>query len=362
MLKNITKKFFCENQKVDINPIFTGHINDTYIITIPGGKEKYILQKINTNVFTNPQAISDMHRKLQELFAKQFGPVSIANILPDLQGNYLTWDSDGQAWRLTGFIEDSYTIEVVQENWQAREAGNAYGWFAFLCSSLNPCDFKEPIKNFHSLSCRLRQFKTAVANDHVGRLNSVQEIVGFYFRLEKKLAQIETLVKQGKIPLRVVHNDTKISNLLFRGQKAVAVIDLDTTGPGILYYDYGDAIRTIANNTKEDEKDLTLIEFNIETFEAFTKAYLHHINAIVTDTEKDFFYLAPMLLTYLMGIRFLTDYLNGDVYYKVNYTEHNLDRSKAQKALIESMERKEETMKKIIKDCFSIINAEEQLS
>ncbi|MDZ4059159.1 MAG: phosphotransferase, partial [Bacteroidales bacterium] len=163
-----------------------------------------------------------------------------------------------------------------------------------------------------------------------------------------KLSLIETLTNEGKIPLRVVHNDTKINNLLFRDKKAVAVIDLDTVGPGILYYDYGDALRTSACTAKEDEKNLDLVRFNIEAFKAFSNGYLPQVKSILSNEEREWFYLAPVLLTYIMGIRFLTDYLNGDKYYKISYPGHNLDRSRVQMTLIRSMEEFETNMKSII--------------
>ncbi len=198
------------------------------------------------------------------------------------------------------------------------------------------------------MSFRLKQLHDAISNDVVNRVDNVIEIVEFFIAREKPLLHIETLVDKGEIPLHIVHNDTKINNLLFKNNKVAAVIDLDTVGPGILFYDYGDALRTTGNSAKEDEKELGKVAFNMEAFDAFTKGYMSWVKDFVTTKEKELFYLAPVLMTYIIGIRFFTDYLNGDTYFKTAYAEHNLDRCKVQKALIESMENNQQAMKDII--------------
>lgn len=348
MNTEVLNKFFPKNQVVEMKSFGNGHINDTYKLDVFGMPQSFILQRINTNVFPDPQGIVDTHLRLQKVFFKNDSPIAIAEIIPNTNGAFLTIDSKGNAWRLTNFINDSYTIDVMREAWQAIEAGKAYGRFAYACSTLNVKEFKEAIKNFHRLSFRLGQLHEAIENDRAGRLASVRDIVDFYLSRQSKLGQIEKLVDNGKIPLRVVHNDTKINNLMFRAKSVAAVIDLDTVGPGIFYYDYGDALRTIASTAKEDEKDLTKVRFSMEAFTAFTKGYLGQVRSIITHEERELFFLAPVLLTYIMGIRFLADYLNGDKYYKVAYSEHNIDRSKVQKTLIESMESQESQMKSVI--------------
>lgn len=357
MLKKIAAQFFPGKEISSILPYGNGHINDTYKLDVPGDKVSYILQRINTDVFKNPQGIIETHFRLQDIFSSQAGSLSIPEIYPDATGNYLHIDDDGNAWRLTGFIEDSHSIEVVEEPWQALEAGNAYGWFALRCNVLDAATFPEPIKDFHRLSFRLRQLHDAINANKSDRLDAARPVVDFFLARETSLSLIETLVDKGEIPLRIVHNDTKINNLLFRGNKAVAVIDLDTTGPGILFYDYGDALRTSANTAEEDEKDLSKVAFNLEAFASFTKGYMNQVHSIVSQKEKELFYLAPVLLTYIIGIRFLADYLNGDVYYKTAYPEHNMDRCKVQKALIESMEARQDKIREIISSSLDNIDA-----
>lgn len=353
MLQDVIQKYFPEKQKFEVKPFGNGHINDTYKLDVCGMPQNFILQHINTNIFNDPQGIIDTHLMLQKTIFSLGNQVSIAKIIPNSKGAFLTFDANGNAWRLTDFIKDSYTIDIVKEPWQAYEAGSAYGWFAKTCSSFNSSNFKEAIKDFHRLSFRLGQLNDAIAQNKANRLESVKEIVSFFKHREQKLSKIEQLVDEGKIPLRVVHNDTKINNLLFRGEKAVAVIDLDTVGPGILYYDYGDALRTSANTAEEDEKDLSKVSFNMEAFKYFTQGYMKQVSSIVTNTEKKYFYLAPVLLTYIMGIRFLTDYLNGDTYYKTAYKEHNIDRCKVQVKLIESIESYEYEVAATIENCLA---------
>lgn len=351
-LDHIVKAWFPDKQVEIIAPFGNGHINDTYKFKLKGDDQHFILQRINTNVFINPKAIIDTHLKIQDVFSSKQYPISIANLVVNSKGEFLTVDANSNHWRLSEFIEDSYTAEVVTETWQAYEAGRAYGLFAAICSKLNVDEFSEPIKDFHRLSFRLGQLKHAVENDFAGRLNDVKEVVNFFLVREDKLSKVEQMADAGKIPLRVVHNDTKINNLLFRHKSAVTVIDLDTTGPGILYYDYGDALRTIANTAQEDEKDLSRVEFNLKAFEDFSVGYLNEVRSIASDEEKVNFFLAPFLLTYIMAIRFLADFLNGDRYYKIAYPNHNIDRCLVQKTLIERMEEKEEKMRSIVNNIF----------
>lgn len=348
MHQEIIKQFFPGKKILESCPFGNGHINDTFKVSLQNDSSGYILQRINTGVFKHPQEIINTHFKLLNHISDQTEGIVIPELYPTIEGKYLYIDSDNNAWRMTGFIKGSRSIEVVDETWQAIEAGNAYGWFAKKCADLKPGDFKEAIKDFHRLSFRVNQLQDAIVKDKANRLEKIKNVVDFFITREKPLKHIETLVDRGDIPLHVVHNDTKINNVLFKGSKVAAVIDLDTVGPGILYYDYGDAIRTSANTAKEDEKDLDKVQLNIEAFDAFTRGYMNQVKDFVSEKEKEYFYLAPVLITYIIGIRFLADYLNGDIYFKTAYAEHNLVRCKVQKAFIESMEKNQQTMIQII--------------
>jgi hypothetical protein len=355
MLNDIVKVFFPYNIVAEVAPHGNGHINSTWKVVLLGEKKNFILQKINTNVFKNPQAIAESHARLETtIFKQQHQPISIAKLIPTADGRLLHVSDDGGVWRMTSFIEGSASYDVVTNEWQAIEAGNAFGWFAKACDKLDASEFIEAIPDFHRLSFRLWQLDEAIKNNAAGRLSAIEDVVAFYKDREPTLRKIEELVDAGKIPLRVVHNDTKINNLLFREKEAVAVIDLDTVGPGILYYDYGDALRTSANTAEEDEKDLSKVDFNMDAFRFFTRGYLGQVKTIINTEEEKYFYLAPFLMTFIMGIRFLADYINGDTYYKTAYSNHNLVRSLVQKKLIESMELHVEEMKEIISDTINL--------
>jgi len=348
MLENIVKKFFPYHLIIRIQAFGNGHINDTYKVELRSEAGSYILQRINTNVFPEPQILVDNHLQLQKQLQHRGHSLCIANLIPTMVGEYLNKDEKGNYWRMMSFIPNSYSIDTVNENWQALEAGKGFGWFAKVCSNQNTSLFKEAIPNFHSLSFRIGQFNKAINENILGRLDLVTELIEFYKKREASLLSIEGLIIQGVIPQRVLHNDTKINNLLFRDNKVIAVVDLDTLGPGNILYDYGDALRSCANTAAEDEKDLNRVEFNINTFRCFTQGYLSQTRTILTNQEEKNLYLAPTLMTYIMGIRFLTDYLNGDIYYKTAYTHHNLVRSQVHRKLLEDIEFNEEKIKSII--------------
>ena len=349
-LNKIVKCFIPDSDVLYIKPYGNGHINSTYKVAFSKSENEYILQKINTNVFKCPDDIIQNHFKLQECISSDHENFKIPHLIQTSDNKYLYRDENQNVWRLMNFIKDSYSIDIVTENEHAYEAGKGFGWFLKEFTKVNPSDFKEAIKDFHSLSFRLKQFNDAINKDSANRLLEVKEFVNFYKERVEKLLQIQEEIKNNEIPTRVVHNDTKINNLLFRDNQAVAVIDLDTVGPGTVVYDYGDALRTICNMAAEDEKDLSKVGFNIEAFRAFTIGYLNQTKSILNINELNYLHLAPIYMTFIMGIRFLTDYLNGDIYYKINYNNHNLVRSKVQMKLIECMETRSEEMKLIIKN------------
>lgn len=348
MIDTVIKNFFPEDQNYIVKPYGNGHINDTYIVEFPKRDLEYILQRINTSVFVEPKILINNHLKIQPELKNSGSSIKIAELIPNITNEFLFTDKLGGAWRTTSFIKDSYSIDLVEDEWQAYQSGLAFGWFVHASKNIQPTDLKEPIKDFHRLSFRLKQLNNAIADNKAERLDKVIPIICFYKEREESLSKIETLIDKGDIPLRVVHNDTKINNILFRDNKVVAVIDLDTVGPGSILYDYGDALRTTANTAAEDEKKLEKVSFNLNSFKYFTQGYLSQVKSILTIKEKNNLYKAPILMTYIMGIRFLADYLNGDVYYKTTYDQHNLDRCNVQKKLIESMESHEDVMKRII--------------
>ncbi|MDA3954567.1 MAG: phosphotransferase [Bacteroidales bacterium] len=346
--KDILNHFFPHKQLKEVKPYGNGHINSTFKVVFENTQQEYILQKINTSVFRNPDELIQNHINVQDFFNCRINDIEIPQLCATSDNHFLFEDNESNVWRLTNFIKNSYSIDILENEEQAFEAGKGFGWFVKTCLCLNPNDFSEVIKDFHRLSFRIAQLDKVIESDKVKRLTSVKHLVNFYKFREKSLMEIEKLIDNYEIPLRVVHNDTKINNLLFRNEKAVAVIDLDTVGSGVIFYDYGDAIRTIGNTAAEDEKNIDLVGFNLKAFKLFSKGYLQQIASNLNAKEKELLYRAPILMTYIMGIRFLADYLNGDIYYKTKYPDHNLNRSLVQKRFIELLEQNENEMKLVI--------------
>lgn len=343
---------FLQNSVIEqIKPFGNGHINDTYLVSLKNEKEEYILQKINTTIFLDAEGLAKNHLLIQNHLKKEKkGAIELAEIIPDNIGNYIFRTKENEAWRMTSRIKEAYSIDLVNHNWQAIEAGRAYGWFINALEAIDASQLSEAIPNFHKLSFRIWQLDQAIQQNKAGRKQSVAPLIQFYKEREKQLMEIEELVETGEIPLRTTHNDTKINNVLFRNEKAVAVIDLDTVGPGIIFYDFGDALRTIANSANEDEEELSLVKLNIEAYRNFSKGFLPQVKKVLATKEKESLHLAPVLMTYIMGIRFLADYLNGDTYYKIKYPEHNLVRSKVQMHLIREFEANKNELVAIIQE------------
>jgi hypothetical protein len=349
-LLNITRQFISKTNEPSFQVIGDGHIHDTYKISTAENSKEYILQKINNSVFLKPDVLVANHTQLyldiKEHTDKSF---KIPAIYPLISGQaFLYYDKEGNPWRMTESIHESYTIQKTAAFKEAYEAGKAYGWFIKVTDRLVPSSYTLSIPNFHDLSFRLSQLDEAIENDRAKRKMANKNILDFFIERRDLLSDLVNLIDTGELPVRITHNDTKINNVLFRGKRAVAVIDLDTVGPGIVYYDYGDALRTIANRSVEDEKDFTKSGLNKDAFEAFTRGFLEYTGSILNEMEIRHLHMAPLLMSYIMGIRFLTDFLNGDVYYKIKYTEHNLIRTLVQKSLIESIEQNQDYMKNFI--------------
>jgi thiamine kinase-like enzyme len=347
-LNRIVDQFIPNRTIQSVDFYGNGHINTTYRVAVANSDDQYILQKINTNVFQSPNNIIQNHYRLQDYLNHENHDLGIPYLLPTKYNDYILTDENNGVWRMMEFIQDSYSIEVIEKKEQAYEAGRGFGWFLKVCSGLDVSNFHEAIKDFHSLSLRLDQFNDAIDKNKVQRKSGVSELIEFYKNHELIVKPVAASIQNQEVQLRVVHNDTKINNLLFRNEKAIAVIDLDTVAPGSILYDYGDALRTICNTKAEDEQNIESVDFNLESFEYFTKGYSEQTANILTKREKELFYLAPFYMTYMQGIRFLTDYLNGDTYFKTKYSDHNLVRSLVQKRLIEKMEQNQNQIKSII--------------
>lgn len=351
----IVNAYFPNAPKFIANPVGSGHIHKTYVLKVSGRTEKFILQQINTGVFNDPNQLITNHNRLYRIFEQQVEPpfdIPALLLTIDSDDPYLYTDDQGEVWRLMEHIPGSYSIDQLESVDMAREAGKAFGWFIQLTTGLSGESFTLPIPRFHDLAFRLEQLYEAISSDKAGRKKSSQPLIDFFYDRQSVFEDLQNKITSGTIPQRITHNDTKINNVLFRRKQAVAVIDLDTVGPGVIHYDYGDSLRTITNFAVEDEQDLEKVAFNQDAFIAYTQGFLAKTAGLLQEAEHESLYLAPRLMTYIMGIRFLTDYLNGDSYYATKYPEHNFVRSQVQKTLLQSMEDAETFMQTTIQSIY----------
>ncbi len=348
MMKEIVNAFNNSIEVDSIKPIGSGHINDTYAITIKNcNAPSYILQKINHSIFPNIEQLSNnIQRATKHL--NEFGnnQYQVMQLIENHDNKLWHQTSDGNFWRLFNYIPNSQSYDLAPNNDFATEAGKAYGWFNRTLSNLGDPPLFEVIPGFHRLGLRIAQLKSAVEKNCVDRVKLCKQELDFYLSRCDEMIEFDTRIGTPDIPLRVTHNDTKINNILFNPKgKAICVIDLDTVMPGVVHYDFGDAIRTIAAKALEDETKLELVGINIDLYRAFAKGFLSEIGNTLTPKELEYLPKAPRMLAFIMGIRFLADYLRGDNYYKVKHAEHNIQRARNQMVLIQDMENKSNLMK-----------------
>ncbi|HWV71844.1 MAG TPA: aminoglycoside phosphotransferase family protein [Pseudosphingobacterium sp.] len=354
----IVNFFVIEGQPTSIEPFGSGHINDTYkIVTSLKDRPNYMLQRINNNVFKNVDqlmanlAIVCNHiKKKLETMEEDNIEGKVLTPIPTHDGQLYYRDVQNTYWRMFILIEGTKTYDIVKTTQQAEEGGKAFGRFQAMLADLNPHDIYEVIPNFLNIASRLRDFKEAVSRNVAKRAEKVREEIDFILARENKMNTLLDMASKSQIPLRITHNDTKFNNVLLnQADEAQCVIDLDTVMPGYVAYDFGDAIRTIINSAAEDEVDLSKVTLNIPLFEAYTTGYLESAHHFLYPMEVKSLVDGVLLLPYMQMVRFLTDYLNGDTYYKVNHAEHNLQRTKAQMKLVIEIEKHENELRSIVK-------------
>ena len=343
-LKYIFDQFKHKGEFNSYEELASGHINDTYLIKT---KEKpyFVLQRINHSVFKNvPGLIINkvnvslhIRKKLAHLSERELKR-RVLSFLKTNDDIFYYKDSDGNYWNMMIYIDNSITFETVNNEEVAYEGGKLFGNFLNLTSDLDISKLIEVIPKFHDMSFRYSQFKSALQSTPKERLYRAKLYIDCVANLKEEMHILQNLKESRLIKLRTTHNDTKISNALFtKNNKGLCVIDTDTVMPGIIHYDFGDAIRTICNTAAEDETNLDLVEFNTTYYKAYTKGFLEHMKSSITLLELKYLPLAAKTMIFIMALRFLTDYLNGDVYYKTKYPEHNLDRAKNQFKLLQSL-------------------------
>ena len=354
-LKNIVLNFNVEGNIADVNPLGEGLINDTFKVFVEGCESpKYVLQRINNAIFQDVDLLQDNIEKVTshiraKLVARNESDIErkVLNFIKtkDLKNYYF----DGEKyWRLMSFINDSYTYQAVTPEY-SYTAGLAFGEFQSMLSDIDQ-ELGETIPSFHNIELRLNQLREAVEKDAVGRVKEVQYYIDEIEKRAEAMCLGEQLYREGKLPKRICHCDTKVNNMLFdKDGNVLCVIDLDTVMPSFIFSDYGDFLRTAANKVAEDSPELNKVEFDMEIFKAFTKGYIESASSFLTDVERENLPYAAALFPFMQAVRFFTDYINGDTYYKIAYPEHNLVRTRNQMALFHSVMAHKEEMEQFIK-------------
>jgi len=338
-------------------PYGEGHINETFLLTTTDGalKRKYILQRINSNLFkdvarlmNNIYLVTEFSRK--KIVERGGDPdrESLTVVRTKDGGNYYC---DGvNFFRVYLFIDNATAYQVVKKPEHFYQSAVAFGNFANLLAEFDASKLYEPLPDFHNTVKRFENLKKAIAENKSGRLEKVKPEVEFALAHEKIVDKIVNQLKNGTIPCKVTHNDTKLNNVLIDNatDKAVAVIDLDTIMPGTIVYDFGDSIRFGCNPAAEDERDLSKVNFDISLFEQYVKGYMSALRNTMTLAEAKNLALGAIMMTYECGIRFLSDYLDGDVYFRVKREDHNLDRTRTQFKLVSDMEAAFDEMNAIV--------------
>ena len=347
-LNEILRNFIVE---ADIASYGNGHINDTYVVEM---YPKYILQRINTDIFADPynvmENISNVTNHIRKKIIKNGGNADreVLTVINTINNEPFYRCEDGSCFRLYKFIDNAVSYDIVDDPQKLKSAGVAFGKFQKYLSDFPMDKLHETIKDFHNTPVRFEAFKKALDEDIVKRADSVKEEIKFVLDRAHYCDVVVNEIKSGNIPLRVTHNDTKLNNVMLdaKTNEGVCVIDLDTVMPGSLLYDYGDALRFGGNTGAEDEADLSKVNFSDEMFEAFTEGFLSQVKDTLTKSEKENLVFSIKLMTFECGMRFLTDYLNGDTYFKVHKKDHNLLRCRTQFKLISDIESKEDKLNK----------------
>lgn len=358
-MKEIREAFAFEGELISQRSYGSGHINDTFLLVYKIGTMgilKVILQKLNKGIFKNPvriiENIDRVTTYLRESIKREQGDVyrETLTLIPTKDGKPYYLDSKGEYWRAYIFITDATSYDQVENPKDFYNSALAFGNFQRQLSNFPAKTLYETIPDFHNTKVRFHTFLQAVNEDPMGRAKNVEREIEFVKSRREDAFYLQNLVEKGEIPLRVTHNDTKLNNIMIdnKTHKGICVIDLDTVMPGLAINDFGDSIRFGANHGAEDERNLDEVYLEETLYDIYTKGFLEGVNGALTKKEIELLPLGAKAMTLECGIRFLTDYLNGDTYFKIHRPEHNLDRAKCQFKLLFDMEGKMDMMCSIV--------------
>jgi Ser/Thr protein kinase RdoA (MazF antagonist) len=357
-LAEVVRHFQLEGKFLDAAPIGSGHINDTYVSRFQEGPGEvyYVHQWINTYVFREPDKLMENIERVTRHAWEQISAAGgdprreTLTLVPTTAGKSFYRSPEGECWRTYLFIEDAHTFDRAEDPRLLYAVGKAFGDFQRMLSTLPGERLHETIPNFHHTPRRFAAFLQAIEKDAHNRVQSAKAEIGFVQQREAQTSVIVDLLARGAIPERVTHNDTKINNVLIddRTGAGICVIDLDTVMPGSALYDFGDAVRLGASTAAEDERDLDKVGLDLDLFDRLAAGYLDAAACFLTPTEMDYLAFSAILITLELGMRFLTDHLNGDVYFKIHRENHNLDRCRTQFKMVAEMERQLDRMNAIV--------------
>ena len=355
-VENIVAAFEVEGKVVEYVPFGNGHINETKLVTMDNGVQ-FVLQRINKNVFKRPDLLMENYVGVTKFIRKKIEEMGgdplreVLNAIPTKDGKPFYFDEEEQYWRLLVYVTDYIGYDKVERPEQFYDSAVSFGDFQYMLRDYPAETLHETIVNFHNTPDRFRQLTEAIANDAKGRLAEVAAEVEFAKAREEFAGTLERARREGKLPLRVTHNDTKLNNILFDSNtgKALCVVDLDTIMPGYSVNDFGDSIRFGATTALEDETDLSKVNFDISLYELYVKGFIEGAKGGLTEGELEMLPIGAIMMTFECGMRVLADYLNGDTYFRIHRPSHNLDRCRNQFKLVADMESQLDQMKAIVK-------------
>jgi len=363
-IRNIATQFQLDGEFISADRYGSGHINDTYVVSTSsdGRIVRFILQRINKLVFADPLSLMENVRRVTgHLCSKAGGERHCLSLVATHDGDCCLVDPENNCWRVYRFIEDAYSVDEAESTAQAREAAAAFGRFQKMVYDLPAPRLHDTIPGFHDAPARIQQFREALEQDRHGRSHQCSAEIDLARSFEEAAGVLDALKTAGDLPERISHNDTKINNLLFdeSSDKALCVIDLDTVMPGLALYDFGDLVRTATTSAAEDETDLTRINMRMDYFEAVADGYLGAALDFLTEAEIGQLAVAGKVMTIETGLRFLTDFLAGDNYFRTHRPQHNLDRCRAQFALAASIDEQLGDMQQAVDGIVSGMKSEQ---
>ncbi len=360
-IPEVCEQFKVKGKFIDAIPYGEGHINNTYLVNTTGNR--YILQRVNRDVFKRPEEVMEnialvtefLHKKIINACGDPYRET--LTLIPTKKGKHYLITDEGDLFRMYLFIGSAISYQKVETPELFYRIAKAFGKFQNMLDGFPADKLHETIPNFHNTVSRYENFKKAVNADSMNRGADVADEIAFAMAREKDAGIIMDAIQDGSVPLRVTHNDTKLNNILVdeTSGDGICVIDLDTVMPGSMLFDFGDSIRFGASTAAEDEKDLDKVWMDLELFEQYTKGYIEELHDTMTEKELELLPMSAKLMTLECGIRFLGDYLDGDHYFRIHYPEQNLDRARTQFKLVADMESKMESMKEIVKKYYNQI-------